>query len=141
MRKTVINDLTLDLIFGKCGLKEPVRFRLHVVLASQIVTHLTNEGIECVEIPQTVMHLSEAMKWVEALIVDGRLHHEGNPAFAWMISNVTAQMDRNDNVYPRKERPEKKIDGAVALIIAIGRLMSGEEKGPSIYETRGILAL
>ncbi len=109
--------------------------------ASQIVTHLTNEGIECVEIPQTVMHLSEAMKWVEALIVDGRLHHEGNPAFAWMISNVTAQMDRNDNVYPRKERPEKKIDGAVALIIAIGRLMSGEEKGPSIYETRGILAL
>lgn len=94
--------------------------------ASQIITHLINAGVPCVEVPQTVKHISEPMKWVEALVVAGRIHHEGNPAFAWMMSNVTAQVDRNDNVYPRKERPEKKIDGAVALIIAMGQALEGE---------------
>ena len=28
--------------------------------------------------------------------------------------------DAKDNVYPRKERAENKIDGAIALIMAIG---------------------
>ena len=34
----------------------------------------------------------------------------------WMLSNVVAKPDAKDNVYPRKERPENKIDGPVALI-------------------------
>ena len=33
-----------------------------------------------------------------------------------------------ENVYPRKERPENKIDGAVALIMALGRHMVAEER-------------
>lgn len=78
-------------------------------------------GVECVEIPMTAKSLSDPMKWVQALIEDGRIHHDGNPVMAWMIGNVTAQMDRNDNVFPRKERPENKIDGAVALIMAMAR--------------------
>ena len=36
--------------------------------------------------------------------------------------------DVKENVYPRKERPENKIDGAVALIMAIGRHMVFEEQ-------------
>lgn len=28
-----------------------------------------------------------------------------------------------ENVYPRKERPENKIDGAITLIVALGRQM------------------
>jgi hypothetical protein len=36
-------------------------------------------------------------------------------------------------VYPRKERPENKIDGAVALIMALGRHMVFEEE-PSLDE-------
>ena len=46
-------------------------------------------------------------------------------------------MDRNDNVFPRKERPDNKIDPAVALIIAMGRCIESEE-AVSVYETRGI---
>jgi phage terminase large subunit-like protein len=94
--------------------------------ATHLATHLTNFGIPMVEVPQTVLHLSEPMKWVDALIVDGRLHHDGNPVFAWGISNVTAKPDRNENVFPRKEKAEKKIDPAVALIIAMGRALAEE---------------
>ena len=94
--------------------------------ATQLLTHLQSSlgSDKVVEVPQTVAHLSEPMKELQALIVSGRIHHDGNPALSWMIGNVTAQEDRNANVFPRKERPEKKIDGAVALIIALGRALS-----------------
>ncbi|MEM7416777.1 MAG: terminase TerL endonuclease subunit [Gemmatimonadota bacterium] len=106
--------------------------------ATQLATHLINEGLECVEVPQTAKNLSEPMKEIQALIEDGRIHHNGNPVFAWGIGNVTAQVDRNDNVFPRKERPENKIDPAVALIIAMRQLMHHEEAPPSVYKTRGL---
>lgn len=109
--------------------------------ATQLATHLMDEGLDCVEVPQTVKNLSEAMKEVQALIEDGRIHHDGNPVFAWAIGNVTAQVDRNDNVFPRKERPQNKIDPAVALIIAMRQLMHHEEEAPSVYTTRGLQSL
>ena len=34
---------------------------------------------------------------------------------------MVAHIDAKDNIYPRKERPENKIDGIVALIMAIAR--------------------
>jgi phage terminase large subunit-like protein len=50
-----------------------------------------------------------------------------------------ARVDAKDNIYPRKERPENKIDGPVALIMAVGRAMAGEQAQESVYETPGIL--
>jgi phage terminase large subunit-like protein len=43
-----------------------------------------------------------------------------------MLVNVVGHYDAKENVYPRKERPENKIDGAIALIIALGRHMVAE---------------
>lgn len=94
--------------------------------ATQLANNLGNHGLQMVEVPQNVRHLSEPMKWIEALIVDGRFHHDGNPVFSWGISNVTAKVDRNENVFPRKEKPENKIDPAVALIIAMSRALAQE---------------
>lgn len=81
----------------------------------------TATGVSCVDIPMTVKHLSDPMKWLQALIEDGTLHNDGNPIMEWMMGNVTAKEDRNGNVFPRKERAENKIDGAVALIMAMER--------------------
>lgn len=100
--------------------------------ATQVVTHLMDHGIECVEVPQTTNHLSQPMKEIQALIQAGRIHHDGDPVLAWAVGNVTAQEDRNENVFPRKEHPEKKIDPAVALIIAIGRAM--QEATPPSFD-------
>jgi phage terminase large subunit-like protein len=36
---------------------------------------------------------------------------------------VVAHLDAKDNIYPRKERPENKIDGIVALIMALSRVI------------------
>jgi phage terminase large subunit-like protein len=100
-----------------------------------------DHGVEVVEIPQTVKYLSEPMKWVEAYTLAGQLHHDGNPVLTWAMSNVTARTDANDNVFPRKERKENKIDPVVALIMALGRaLANGGADSGSVYDDRGILA-
>ncbi|HDS1582232.1 TPA: terminase large subunit, partial [Stenotrophomonas maltophilia] len=66
---------------------------------------------------------------VEALILSRRLWHDGNGAMTWMMGNVVARVDAKEHVYPRKEKMENKIDGAVALIMAMGRAMQARDTG------------
>ena len=91
---------------------------------------LQEQGFTVVDIPMQVRHLSEPMKLIEALFDSGRAHHDGNEAFVWMLSNVEVMPDRNENIFPRKQRPENKIDAAVALIVAMARAMVAD-----VYET------
>jgi phage terminase large subunit-like protein len=95
------------------------------------------DGFPMVEMRMTVQNLSEATKKLDALIAEGRIHHDGDPILSWMLSNVVGRYDRKDNVYPVKERPENKIDGAIALIMALGRAMVGEST-ENLWETIGL---
>jgi phage terminase large subunit-like protein len=91
--------------------------------AVELVNHLTEEGITMVEIPQMPKYLSEPMKELEAAVYDGRFHFDGDPVLTWAISNVVAHADKNDNLFPNKERPENKIDPATALLTGLNRVM------------------
>lgn len=105
--------------------------------ATQIAVNLSDEGFTMVEVRPTVLNFSEPMKELEALVLQGRFHHDGCPVLAWMISNVVCHLDNKDNIYPKKERPENKIDGVIALIMALARYLVNDT-GPSVYEERGI---
>jgi phage terminase large subunit-like protein len=79
-----------------------------------------------ISIPQTTQHLSPAMKELEAAVLSGRFHHDGNPVLTWAISNVMVREDANENIFPRKESGGfQKIDPASALFNAINRAMIG----------------
>lgn len=78
-------------------------------------------GLPVVEIPMTVKQLSEATKELADLILEGRIVHNGDPVLAAAIGNVVGHYDVKENVFPRKERPDQKIDPAVALIMALSR--------------------
>lgn len=106
--------------------------------ATQLSGHMLAEGLPMVEMRPTVLNLSEPMKQLEALVLQGptKFQHDGNPAMTWMISNVVCHRDNKDNIYPRKERNENKIDGPVAVIMGIGRAMStGAKNEPSFWES------
>ncbi len=92
--------------------------------ATQLSSHMLAEGLPMVEMRPTVLNFSEPMKELEALVLQKRLIHNGDPILSWMISNVVCHRDQKDNIYPRKEREENKIDGVVALIMALGRAMA-----------------
>ena len=83
----------------------------------------------------TTRNLSEPMKLIAALVDAGRFHHDGNLASVWMFANVEVFEDRNENVFPRKSKPENKIDAAVATILAVGRAMAGAEVAASFWES------
>lgn len=95
--------------------------------ATQLANDLSEDGAPMVEYRNTVQNVSEPMKWLEALVQDGRLDHDGNPAMTWMMGNVVAKVDAKDNIFPRKERYESKIDGPVALIYALAMHLSDRE--------------
>ena len=92
--------------------------------ATQLSTRMMSEGMPMIEVRPTVLNFSEPMKTLEALVLQGKLIHDGDPVLGWMASNVVAHLDAKDNIYPRKERPENKIDGIVALIMAISRAIT-----------------
>lgn len=94
--------------------------------AHQLVQNMQEKGLNMVEYRATVLNFSEPMKELEALARSGRLHHDGDPVLAWMVSNTVCHVDVKDNIYPRKERLENKIDGVVATIMALGRALTAE---------------
>lgn len=96
--------------------------------ATQLSMRLLNQGINMVEVRPTVLNFSEPMKQLEALVLDKKFHHNGDPVLTWMVSNVVCHMDAKDNIYPRKERHENKIDGVVALIMALSRAIANSNE-------------
>ncbi|MEQ1930977.1 MAG: terminase TerL endonuclease subunit [Parvularculaceae bacterium] len=86
--------------------------------ATALITRLMAEGAPVIEFRQTTQNFSEGMKLLAAAIDDGRIVHDGDACLAWQIGNVTARADAADNVFPRKESSESKIDAAIAVIQA-----------------------
>ncbi|MCF3128462.1 terminase large subunit [Acinetobacter soli] len=91
--------------------------------ASQFAEDLILHGIDAVEVRQQVNPLSIGMRWMEELIRDGRLHHDGNPVLQWCICNIEVKEDNNNNIFPRKPDKARKIDAGVAAIIGATRAM------------------
>lgn len=98
--------------------------------AQRTMQNLMADGLPVIEYRQTVQNMSEPMKDLEALVLSGELVHSNNPALNWMMSNVVCHTDAKENIYPRKEFPENKIDGPVALIMANGRRLSAVDNEP-----------
>ncbi|MHB2265670.1 terminase large subunit [Aliihoeflea sp. PC F10.4] len=95
--------------------------------AHMMMAELRDEGFETLEVRPLVLNFSPAMKQMDGLIRSRKIAHNGDPVFTWMLSNVVAKADAKDNVYPRKDRNENKIDGPVAHMMALARWMSVDE--------------
>ncbi len=110
-------------------------------------THLSNrlqenEGIVLVEARQGYKTLSEPSKDFEARIVDGKVRHAGNPILRLCVSNAVVTTDPAGNIKPDKEKASDKIDGVVAIIMALSRLIVAvPDDGTSVYEEQDIRVL
>ncbi|CAI2936047.1 terminase large subunit [Aminobacter niigataensis] len=123
---TVIRDDLLE--YRERFQVEEIAFDPHQ--ARMMVSELQAQGLPCVEVLPTMNNFSEPMKEMDGLIREHAIAHDGDPVFSWMLSNVVTKANHRDQVYPRKERVENKIDGPVAHIMALGRWMATEEPAP-----------
>lgn len=107
--------------------------------ATQFSERMLQQEVPMIECRATVLQFSSPMKEIEAAVRDGRFHYNGDRVLTWMFSNVTCHQDTKENIYPRKERAENKIDGVVALIMAMNRAMAaGEEYNLSEFLDRDV---
>jgi phage terminase large subunit-like protein len=106
----------------------------------QLSQRLRNEGFPMMEYRSSTLNFSEPTKLLDALMRERRIVHDGDPVLAWCIGNVVGHYDARSNVYPRKEDNAKKIDCAIATIIALGVSIASEKDGGGyIYTDRDLL--
>jgi phage terminase large subunit-like protein len=58
------------------------------------------------------------------LVLGGKIGHAGQPVLRWMAGNVSIEKDAADNWKPSKKKSIERIDGIVALIMALDRARS-----------------
>lgn len=87
--------------------------------ASKLSLELQDDGIVVIEMRQGFRSLSEATKHLGALVTGRTLVHGAHPVLRWMASNMVVRQDPNGNLAPDKAKATERIDGIVALIMAI----------------------
>jgi phage terminase large subunit-like protein len=89
---------------------------------------------------QGFQSLSPPTKELLRLVLDKRLAHGKHPVLRWMADNMVVRTDPAGNVKPDKQKSREKIDGMVALIMALDRATRHTDPR-SIYDTRGLRLL
>jgi len=99
--------------------------------ASQTAIYLQDKGFKIEEVRQGVASMGEATKKLETLIRNVKILHGGNPILRWNNANIVIKRDPNDNIKMDKGNSTGKIDGMVALTIAMAVWMRDNEKIPT----------
>ncbi len=106
--------------------------------ATDIANQLTKAGATMVEHRQGFASMSAPTKDLEVMVKKRKLAHLGQPVLRWCIANLVTKEDEAGNIKPNKSKKIEKIDGAVALIMAIGRSQASGGPKRSIYEDSGV---
>ncbi len=130
-----VNDLRATGPIGRDVVEFCSRFDVRAIAydpwqMTQLEQDFTELGLPVVELRPNVANFSEPMKELEALVVSDKLRHDGGPVLTWMISNIVAKLDAKDNIYPRKDFVDNKIDGGVSAIMALGMAQRHQDSGP-----------
>lgn len=108
--------------------------------AVQMVQNLEGLGFTVVPFGQGYKDMSPPTKELMKLTLENKMAHGGNPVLSWMMDNVYVRTDPAGNIKPDKEKSTEKIDGVVALIMALDRAIRKEIK-ENVYEKRGMRSL
>lgn len=110
--------------------------------ATQLATQLDDDGFDVVMFGQGFASMSAPTKDLEGLLLGRTLRHDANPVLRWMASNAAVKQDAAGNLKPDKSKSSERIDGVVALIMAIG--LASKHEGDSLndrYADEGLLVL
>jgi phage terminase large subunit-like protein len=91
--------------------------------ATDLVTRLQEQdGFTCVPMRQGFPSLAAPTKSLGKAIIGRTLRHDGHPVLRWNISNAATEQDAAGNLKLSKAKSTERIDGAVALVMAIDRM-------------------
>ena len=105
-----------------------------------MVQNLEGMGFTIVPFGQGYKDMSPPTKELMKLVLEQKIAHGGNEVLDWMIDNIYIKTDPAGNIKPDKEKSTEKIDGAIALIMALDRAIRHQNQ-ESVYNERGIIIL
>jgi phage terminase large subunit-like protein len=111
--------------------------------ATQLATRL-GEALgpdKLLAIPQGFKHYNDPTRRLIALVDGAGLAHPAHPVLTWNADNLTVTTNSYGEIRPDKSKAIERIDGMVALLLALGRAITTPEPTVSVYETRGVLTL
>lgn len=110
--------------------------------ASKMIQELQEVELTVAQFGQGFASMSGPSKELERLVVARGISHGNNPVLRWMADNLVIRQDPAGNIKPDKAKSIEKIDGMVALVMALARaILQENEDGDSVYEERGVLLL
>ena len=109
--------------------------------AVQMVQNLEGMGFTIVPFGQGYKDMSPPSKELMKLVLEKKIAHGGNEVLEWMVDNIYIKTDPAGNIKPDKEKSTEKIDGAIALIMALDRAIRHGGQQESVYNERGIIIL
>jgi len=107
--------------------------------ASMMVQSLEDDGFTMVPFGQGFRDMSSPTKDLMRFVLERKLNHGGHPVLRWNIDNAYVRTDPAGNLKIDKEKSTEKVDGAVALVMALDRATKGVSS--SVYDDRGLLII
>lgn len=110
----------------------------------ELKTHLTQVGAEDLPLEphgQGFKDMSPALAALEAELLNNRLRHGNHPILTWCAANAVADTDPAGNRKLNKKKATGRIDGMVALAMAIGGATIFEQEAGHAYQERGFVTL
>lgn len=127
-----------------CRLRE--RFNIREIAydrwnSGMLVQTLADDDFTVVPFGQGFASMSNPTKELMRLVLAKSICHNGHPVLRWNMDNIFVKTDPAGNVKIDKEKSTEKVDGAVALVMALDRAMRNGNGGGSVYDERGLLTL
>ena len=108
--------------------------------ATQLSQDLEGMGFTVVPFGQGFASMSPPTKELMRLVLEKRIAHGGHPVLRWNMDNIYIRTDPAGNIKADKAKSTEKIDGTIAMIMALDRaIRCGNETSESVYDTRGLL--
>jgi phage terminase large subunit-like protein len=134
-------DIIADDLRTDCKQHDVQEIAFDPALSMYFAGKLVAEGLPMVEIQQRSLFFTQVLLQVENLVLAGKLKHDNNPVMNWMVGNLVVKKSKyNELMAPTKDRDEDKIDGAMSMLMALGRALA-VRGSDSIYNDREVLVL
>lgn len=117
-------DVLADDLDEYCEMFEVEEIAYDPAKSMYFARKLLEKGMPMVEIQQRALFFTQPLILISNLVRESKIVIQTNPVLTWMVSNLVVKESKFNNLkQPVKDRPENKIDGAISMLMAIGRAM------------------
>ena len=141
-REIVAYQAIQDDVVRICQEYRPVELAYDARFAAQLAQNVESAlaDTRTVDQPQG-WRLSEACTVLSEMVTAEKIHHGHDPILSWHAGNLIFRQGQRGDLRPDKNAPGEKMDGAVALLMALQAWLRFTAEPDVVYEDRGLLTI